>query len=119
MSLSRWNGKHLANLPLYLLCGVGLLTAVVFVASWLVMDGGFQRPWEILLGISSPYGQASLLGVALSALGYIAVPTIIGIGVADGITRFTRRRLISNAELEAAAEEIVKEELKKVAKSSV
>jgi predicted RND superfamily exporter protein len=119
MSPSRLSGKHLANLPLYLLCGVVVLTAAVFIASWVLMDGGFQRAWEILLGIRSPYGQASELGVALSALGYVAVPTAIGIGIADGITRFTRRRLITNAELEAAAEEIIKEELKRAAKPSV
>jgi predicted RND superfamily exporter protein len=116
MSSSRWSGKQLANLPLYLLGGVIGLTAVVFLASWVVMDGGFQRAWEILLGLRSPYGQASGLGVVLSALGYIAVPTVIGIGIADGVTRFTRRRLLTRSDVEDAATEIVKKELKKVEK---
>lgn len=118
MSFSRWSGKTLANLPIYLLCGVVGLTVIVFVASWLAMDGGFQRAWEILLGLRSPYGQATGLGIVLSALGYIAVPTIIGIGVADGITRFTRRRLLTRSDVEDAAVEIVQKELKKAGKPS-
>ena len=77
------------------------------------MDGGFQQAWEILLGIRSPYGQASGLGVVLSALGYIAVPTVIGIGIADGITRFIRRRLQTRDEAEKEIRDFVRAELKK------
>lgn len=107
---SRWEGKDLARLPVYVLGGVVGVTAAIFLASWVVMDGGFQQAWEILVGLRSPYGQASGLGVVLSALGYIAVPTMIGIGVADGITRFTRHRLQSLPEAKEEVNEIVEED---------
>jgi predicted RND superfamily exporter protein len=110
---SRWSGKHLSRLPGYVLGGVIGFTAVVFIACWVAMDGGFQRAWEILLGLRSPYGQASGLGVVLSALGYIAVPTVIGIGVADGITRFIRRRLQTRDEAEKEIRELVQAALEK------
>ena len=93
MAKSRIRGRDLVRLPLYVFLAVAFLTGAVFALSGIVMDGGFKRAWEIMLGIHTPFGQASGLGVALSALGYLAVPTVIGLVVADGITRFTEYRL--------------------------
>jgi hypothetical protein len=103
MAKFRIRGRDLIRLPLYVFLVVALLTGVVFLISGIVMDGGFKRAWEILLGIHTPFGQASGLGVALSALGYLFVPTVIGLVVADGITRFTEYRLTT---VDEAAERI-------------
>jgi hypothetical protein len=86
-------GRHLVRLPLYLFLLVAVLTAIVFLIAGMVMKGGFELAWEILLGIHTPFGDESALGVALSALGYLAVPTIIGLVVAEGITSFIEYRL--------------------------
>lgn len=115
---SRWTGRQLANLPTLLLLAVVGVTAAVFIASWVVMDGGFQRAWEILLGVRSPYGEASGLGVVLSALGYLLVPAVIGIAVADGVARFTEHRLLTDPEVNAAARRIVAEQSTKPKKAS-
>lgn len=93
MAKFRIRGRQLVRLPLYVFLLVAVLTGIVFGVSGLVMDGGFERAWEILIGDRTPFGQASGLGVVLSALGYIAIPTVIGLVVADGILRFTEYRL--------------------------
>jgi hypothetical protein len=102
-------GERLARVPSYVFVAVVVVTGLVFGISGLVMDGGFQRAWEILLALRSPFGQASGLGVALSALGYVAVPAVIGLVVADGITRFTRRRLLTTPEARAEIKRLARE----------
>jgi hypothetical protein len=104
---SRWTGDRIARFPRYVLLVAALVTALVFVAAGLAMDGGFERAWEILLGLHSPFGRVSGLGVALSAVGYLVVPTVIGVAVADGIAQFTRRRLMTVPEAEARVQELV------------
>lgn len=99
-------GKRLASLPFYVLLAVGVLTALVFAASGLEMSGGFERAWEILLGIESPFGEVSGLGLVLSALGYIVVPTVIGVAAGAGITLFTNRRLTTVEEAVADIQEM-------------
>lgn len=103
------SGKQLRRFPFYVLLGVGSMTTAVFVAAGCVMDGGFERAWEILLGIRTPFGQAAGLGVALSALGYIAMPTVIGIAAAAGITLFTSKRLSTVEEALVDIKEMTRE----------
>ncbi len=103
--------KTLSRLPFYVFLAIIAITGLVFLAAGLAMNGGFGRAWEILLAVRSPFGEADALGVALSALGYIAVPTVIGLAVADGITRFTRRRLITSDSARSEIREVVQEEL--------
>jgi hypothetical protein len=98
---TRWSGEQLARLPAYLFFAIVGLTGIVFLVSCLTLEGGFHRAWEVLTCIRTPFGQASGLAVALSALGYLFVPTVIGIAVADAISRFTKRRLLTLAEAEA------------------
>src|SRR5690349_14309225 len=92
--------------------GVVGLTLAVFIAVGIFVEGGFEHAWNVMLGIDAPFGgQAAALAVLLSVLGYIAVPTVIGLAVADGLTRFTRRRLLTTPEAEADIRDMVKDEI--------
>jgi hypothetical protein len=105
----RSSGERLALIPAAIFGVVCAITAVAFLVSCLVMVGGFHRSWEILIGDRTPFGQDAALGVVLSALGYVFVPTAIGLAVADGITRFTRRRLLSKSEAKEAIADLLEQ----------
>lgn len=100
-----WTGERVARVPRYVFAGILGLTIVVFalVASAV----GFETAWEILTASKSPFGKDRGLEVALSLLGYVFVPTAIGLAVADWITRFQRRRLISVTEARTIIGELV------------
>lgn len=74
------------------------------------MDGGFKRAWDTLVAIRSPFGQASGFGIALSALGYVVVPTVIGVAAGAAITVFTNERLTTVEEAVADIQRMVEEE---------
>jgi GAF domain-containing protein len=102
-----WTAKRLDWLLLYVLGVIAGVTGVFFLAAGIFMDGGFGRAWEILIGDQGPSGQLPGLAVPLSALGYIAVPTIIGLAVADRLTRFTQRNLYTAEETAEKAADLV------------
>jgi hypothetical protein len=85
--------KQLRRLPFYVLIAVAAVTTAVFIPACFAMNGGFDEAWEILVGIKSPFEHASGFGFALSALGYIAIPTVIGAAAGAAITLFTSKRL--------------------------
>jgi hypothetical protein len=77
---------------------------------------GFERAWNVLLAIDSPFGRESthqVLGFLLSALGYLLVPAVIGLAVADAIVRFTRRRLVTHGEAVTEIGRLVAEDIEK------
>lgn len=89
-------------MPCLVLLGVLVVTAIVFVVSCVVMakHGGTHRAWEILIGVRSPVGHDSELGVALSVLGYAFVPIAIGLVVTDAVTRSIRKRTLPTKDAE-------------------
>jgi hypothetical protein len=105
-----WTGDRLALLPRLVFLVVVLITTGVFVGVGWSMHN-FHEAWNILLAIDSPSGKHSVFRFALSALGYLLLPTVIGLAVADSITRFTRKRLLTAPEAKAQIGEIVQEHL--------
>ncbi len=112
---SRCTGRSIALARRWILLAVAVLTVVVFLASCLALNGhgGFHRALEVLIGVRSPFGDASGLVVVLSLLGYALVPTTIGLAAADAIARYTRRGLNTREEAEAFIGELVTEALAK------
>jgi hypothetical protein len=100
-----WTGVRLARLPRYIFAGILGITVAAFALVACVV--GFERAWEVLIGIKAPFGKDRGLEVALSLLGYVFVPTAIALAVTDSIVRFQRRRLISLSEAHTIIGEIV------------
>jgi hypothetical protein len=96
----RPGGDQLASFSQIVLGVVLVITCLVFLVAGAVMKGGFERAWDVLLGIQTPFGDAPGLGIPLSALGYLLVPAVIGVAVADGIARFVQSKLDSLPEVE-------------------
>jgi hypothetical protein len=111
-----FTGDRLAYVPRYVFGGILVVTAIVFILAAALM--GFQRAWEILTAIQSPFGKDKGVGFPLSVLGYVFVPTAIGLAVTEEVSRFVRRRLTTvpearDAITEIANEAIIKHEKKK------
>ncbi len=104
---SFWTGARIARVPLYVFAVVAVVTAVVFAAGAFAI--GFQNAWEVLTATKSPFGHYRGLTFALSLLGYVFVPAVIGLIVADWTTRFQRKRLTTITEAREAIGEFVKE----------
>jgi len=100
-----WTGERVSRVPRYIFAGILGVTIVVF--AFVASVVGFERAWEVLIAVKAPFGKDRGLEVALSLLGYVFVPTAIGLAVADWITRFQRRRLISMAEARTMIGELV------------
>jgi hypothetical protein len=100
-----WTGARLARLPRYVFEGILGITVVVFAVVACVV--GFERAWEVLIGVKAPFGKDRGFEVALSLLGYVFVPTAIALAVTDSIVRFQRQRLISLSEAHTIIGEIV------------
>jgi hypothetical protein len=101
------SGKTLSRIPGWTLGAVVAVAACLFVAAGLAM-GDFQRAWDILTGAVGPFGGKDAgLGVALSAVGYLLLPAVIGLAIADGVTRFTRKHLMTLPEAKAEIADLV------------
>ena len=105
-------GDKLARLPLIIFLVVFATTSVLFVIAGLAMND-FERAWNILIGATAPFGRDSALGVALSVLGYLLIPAVVGLVVADGIVRFTRKRLLTLPEAKEEIREMLEQALTK------
>jgi len=112
-------GDRLASFSLYVLGAVGVLTALVFLISGLVMKDGFERAWEVLLGIQGPFEQAPLLGVPLSALGFLLIPAVIGAAAADGIARYVDSQLDDLPDVETRVADRLEPKIKVAVKEEV
>jgi hypothetical protein len=104
---SFWTGDRIARVPRYVFVVVAGIAVVVFTVAAFAI--GFQNAWEVLTATKSPFGHDRGLGFALSGVGYVFVPTVIGLIVADWITRFQRKRLTTVPEAREAIGEFVKE----------
>ena len=90
-----WTGQRLENLPRYLFIAVVIVTALTFRAS--------RPPYGRLRDrLGHPYWTAQpvwhwKLGSRGSPVfvGYLFLPAVLGLILADAVTRFTRRRLMT------------------------
>jgi hypothetical protein len=78
-----------ARFPIRLFETVVGITVGVFAGTW-IATGNFGRTWDVLVGVSPPFGSWAWLTLPLSALGYFAVPVSVALVVTDAITRHTR-----------------------------
>jgi hypothetical protein len=95
------SGKTLSRIPGCILVAVVVVAACLFMAAGVEMHD-FQRAWNILTGAVGPFGGRDAgLGVALAAVGYLLLPAVIALAIADGVTRFTRKHLVTLPEAKA------------------
>ena len=71
--------------------GVALGVAVLAFTADAVALGDAGQSWDILTGTAPPWGKSPALGVALSAVGYLLVPTFIGLSAVWAVDRMSRR----------------------------
>ena len=105
-----WTDQRVLRLPRYLLAAVVVVTLVVFVVAGIAM-GDFDRAWDTLSVGKGPFdnhAKAKAVGLTLSILGYLFLPAVIGLAIADWVTRFTRR----NTQPHQAAENKIGDKIK-------
>jgi hypothetical protein len=117
MSCEFWTYTRLTRLPWYFVCVVLGLTVLAFVL--VTHARGFQCAWDILIGVTGPFGRGDRgLTVPLSLLGYVFVPIVVSVAVATAIASFVRGRLLSDTEAQQEMRRLVRPALERYAQEA-